>query len=56
MTELWPTKDATCPKCHGAGEIYYLNAKPGPQISVVGGKRIPCPSCAGSGSVRELIV
>lgn len=54
--ELWPTRPVPCPKCGGARTVYYLHARaPGRVVVVVGGKRIPCPVCHGSGDVAELL-
>jgi DnaJ-class molecular chaperone len=52
QTELpWPGADEPCPKCKGAGDVYYLYAHdPGPDVR--GGKRVVCPVCEGSGRVR----
>jgi hypothetical protein len=47
----WPGTEETCPKCHGRRHVYYLHA--GQRgVEVVGGKRIACPVCTGTGSVR----
>ena len=45
----WPGADEVCPKYRGIGNVYYLPTRP----QVVGGKRVACPVCAGSGSVRK---
>ena len=51
LTLPWPGTEARCPKCKGEGNVYYLRAtRPG--VDVVGGKRVICPLCAGTGSVR----
>jgi DnaJ-class molecular chaperone len=47
----WPGTEETCPKCHGQRHVYYLHARR-PSVEVVGGKRVTCPVCAGTGSVR----
>lgn len=47
----WPGIEETCPKCHGKRHVYYLHAGQ-PGVEVVGGKRVTCPVCAGTGSVR----
>lgn len=41
------TPTVPCKRCDGAGDVYYL---PG-RASVIGGKRIPCPDCGGTGWV-----
>jgi DnaJ-class molecular chaperone len=50
-TLAWPGTEETCPKCHGKRHVYYLHADQ-PGIEVVGGKRVTCPTCAGTGTVR----
>ena len=40
-----------CPKCHGQRHVYYLHADQ-PGIEIVGGERVTCPTCAGTGTVR----
>jgi hypothetical protein len=46
----WPGTEETCPKCRGLRHVHYLHAgKPG--VDVVGGKRVGCPVCSGTGSV-----
>jgi hypothetical protein len=47
----WPGIEETCPKCHGKRQVYYLHAGQ-PGVEIVGGKRVTCPVCAGTGSVR----
>ena len=47
----WPGTEETCPKCHGQREVYYRHAGQ-PGVEVVGGKRVTCPVCAGTGRVR----
>jgi hypothetical protein len=47
----WPGADEVCPKCKGKGDVYYLQAKHG-GADVVGGKRVTCPACDGTGRVR----
>jgi hypothetical protein len=47
----WPGTEETCPKCHGQRDVHYLHASQ-PGVDVVGGKRVICPVCAGTGSVR----
>jgi hypothetical protein len=47
----WPGIEETCPKCHGQRHVYYLHAGQ-PGVEIVGGKRVTCPVCAGTGSVR----
>jgi hypothetical protein len=47
----WPGTEETCPKCHGKRHVYYLHAGQ-PGVEVVGGKRVACPVCAGTGIVR----
>jgi hypothetical protein len=37
-------------QCHGSGNVYYVRQSD-PDVEVVGGKRIVCPVCGGSGSV-----
>lgn len=46
----WPGTQETCPKCHGQRHVYYLHAGQ-PGVEVVGGKRVACPVCAGTGTV-----
>ncbi len=48
----WPGTEETCPKCHGQRHVYYLRAGQ-PGVEVVGGKRVTCPVCAGTGGVRK---
>jgi len=51
LTLPWPGTEARCSKCQGEGTVYYLHAtRPG--VDVVGGKRVVCPLCAGTASVR----
>jgi DnaJ-class molecular chaperone len=40
---------ARCLRCDGAGDVYYLAGS----VVVVGGKRMVCPECRGSGWVGE---
>jgi DnaJ-class molecular chaperone len=47
----WPGNEETCPKCHGQRHVYYLHAGH-PGVEVIGGKRVTCPVCVGTGSVR----
>ena len=47
----WPGTEDTCPKCHGQRHVYYLHADQ-PGVEVLGGKRVTCPTCAGTGTVR----
>jgi hypothetical protein len=47
----WPGTEETCPKCHGQRHVYDLHAGQ-PGVEVVGGKRVTCPVCAGTGRVR----
>ena len=47
----WPGREEICPKCHGRRDVYYLHAGQ-PGVEIVGGKRVACPVCAGTGSVR----
>lgn len=47
----WPGTEEPCPKCHGRRHVYYLHAGQ-PSVEVVGGKRVACPVCAGTGTVR----
>jgi hypothetical protein len=47
----WPGTEEICPKCHGQRHVYYLHAGQ-PGAEVVGGKRVACPVCAGTGTVR----
>jgi hypothetical protein len=47
----WPGTEEPCPKCHGARHVYYLHAGQ-LGVEVVGGKRVACPVCAGTGAVR----
>jgi hypothetical protein len=46
----WSAAAETCSRCHGAGNVYYVR-QANPDVEVVGGKRIVCPVCGGSGSV-----
>ena len=46
----WPGTDETCPRCHGTREVYHRATPPG--VEIVGGKRLPCPTCQGVGTVR----
>jgi hypothetical protein len=48
----WPGTEETCPKCRGQRHVYYRHAGQ-PSVEIVGGKRVPCPVCAGTGSVRR---
>jgi hypothetical protein len=50
-TLAWPGTEETCPKCQGQRHVYYLHADQ-PAIEVVGGKRVTCPTCTGTGTVR----
>jgi DnaJ-class molecular chaperone len=51
LTLPWPGTDEPCPKCQGEGDVYYLHASR-TGVDVVGGKRVVCPLCAGTGRVR----
>ena len=42
----WPGRDEPCPKCHGRGDVYFIESS----ADVVGGKRITCSACDGSGT------
>ena len=46
----WPGTMETCPKCRVECQIHYLHASR-PGVSVVCGKRVVCPVCAGQGTV-----
>lgn len=50
----WPGQDATCPRCHGTREVYHRAAPPG--VEIVGGKRVPCPTCQAVGTVRAPLI
>lgn len=41
------TPPVPCRRCGGAGDVYYLANRP----EVIGGKRVICPECRGSGYV-----
>ena len=41
----WPGRDERCPKCLGRGDSYFIQSAG----DVVGGKRITCSACSGSG-------
>jgi len=47
----WPGVNEACPRCHGEGQVYYLRTSR-PDVEIVGGRRIVCPACAGTGMVR----
>ena len=47
---LWPTMEAMCPRCRGAGHVYYRATSP--RVEVIGGKRVRCPTCGGRGKVQ----
>jgi hypothetical protein len=47
----WPGTEETCPKCHGKRHVYYLHASQS-GVEVVGGKRVTCPVCSGTGTVH----
>ena len=47
----WPGTEESCPKCRGKRHVYYLHADQ-PGVEIVGGKRVICPTCAGTGTVR----
>jgi DnaJ-class molecular chaperone len=49
----WPGADEACPRCKGKGDVYYLHHS---GADVVGGKRITCPACDGSGVVRVPVI
>jgi hypothetical protein len=46
----WPGTNETCPRCHGTKQVYYQAAPTG--VVILGGKRIPCPTCQAIGMVR----
>jgi hypothetical protein len=46
----WPGSDEICPRCHGAREVYHRTTLPG--VEILGGKRMPCPTCQAVGTVR----
>jgi DnaJ-class molecular chaperone len=49
----WPGKRARCPKCRGAGDVHRtLQHVSAPTYEVIGGKRVPCSACGGTGKVR----
>jgi DnaJ-class molecular chaperone len=42
-----------CPKCGGAGDVHRtLQHVSAPSYEVIGGKRVTCTACGGSGTVR----
>ena len=46
MSLPWPGRDECCPKCHGRGDVYFIKGSG----DVVGGKRVACQACNGSGT------
>jgi hypothetical protein len=49
-TLAWPGTDETCLRCHGTKQVYHRSTLPGAEI--LGGKRVPCPTCQAVGTVR----
>jgi hypothetical protein len=49
----WPGTDETCPRCHGARQVYHRAVAP--RVEIIGGKRVPCPTCQAVGTVRSTL-
>jgi len=50
----WPGSDETYPRCHGTREVYHRATRP--SVEIVGGKRMPCPTCQAAGTVRAPLI
>ena len=52
----WPAKRGACPKCRGAGDVHWtMRAVTAPRYEVIGGKRVTCSVCGGSGRLLVLV-
>jgi hypothetical protein len=47
----WQSHRTVCRRCKGSKTVYYVSMPGG--IEVVGGRRIACPECGGTGAVLE---
>jgi DnaJ-class molecular chaperone len=47
----WQSHRTVCRRCKGSKTVYYVSTPGG--IEVVGGRRVPCPDCGGTGTVLE---
>ena len=48
-TLLWEAPVLVCQRCLGSKTVYHARSRS--KVEVIGGKRIPCPECAGIGFV-----
>ena len=47
----WQSHRTVCRRCKGSKTVYYVSMRGG--IEVVGGRRVACPECGGTGAVLE---
>jgi DnaJ-class molecular chaperone len=54
LAELfWPVNRAPCPKCQGMGNVHWtMRYVKFPRYQLLGGKRVTCSACGGSGDER----
>jgi hypothetical protein len=51
LAELfWPNEPAACPRCQGMGNVHWtMRYVTFPRYRLIGGKRVTCSMCGGSG-------
>jgi DnaJ-class molecular chaperone len=47
----WKSHKSVCRRCKGSKTVYYTALRPG--MEIIGGRRISCPECGGTGTVFE---
>ena len=53
LAELFWPGNRTCPKCQGMGNVHWtMRYVSFPRYQVIGGKRVRCSMCGGSGHER----
>jgi hypothetical protein len=47
----WQSHRTVCRRCKGSKTVYYASMRSGAEV--IGGRRMACPDCGGTGTVRE---
>lgn len=47
----WASRKTVCRRCNGHKTIYHAAVRPG--VEIIGGRRVTCPECGGTGTVLE---